>query len=65
MPYRCDHCHEEIIKDGFDWVVLIGGSNEASPELVYHACCAIKVLTGGPSTYPVDRCCETHWLESK
>jgi hypothetical protein len=61
MPYRCDHCHEIIIKDGFDWVVLIGGSNEASPELVYHACCAAKVL----ANVTADRCCETHWLETK
>ena len=61
MPYRCDHCKELIETVGFDYVILIGGSNEASPELIYHPCCARVVLKDIPS----EKCCEEHWLASK
>jgi hypothetical protein len=61
MPYRCDHCEQVIETVGFDYVILFGGSNEARPELFYHTCCAITVL----QKTPMEKCCETHWLESK
>lgn len=61
MPYRCERCLEVIDTVGFDYVILIGASNEASPELWYHACCAAIVLQ---KTTP-EQCCEEHWLASK
>jgi hypothetical protein len=61
MNYKCDHCGETVETVGFDHVWLVGGSNEASPELLLHPCCAVTVLMGTPW----EKCCESHWLESK
>lgn len=60
MHTKCDHCLEDLVP-GFDQVILRGLSNEAEPELWLHACCAITVL----QRTPMEKCCETHWLESK
>ena len=57
----CEHCKERIIPEGFDYVILVGGSNEAEPQLAYHPCCARTVLKETPS----EHCCEEHWLASK
>lgn len=58
---QCEHCMGAIETVGFDYVVLIGGSNEGRPELLYHPCCARTVLKEIPSV----QCCEEHWLASK
>ena len=44
MPYYCEYCKEAITHEAVDYVVLIGGSNEARPQLLYHIKCAIPVL---------------------
>ena len=57
---QCEHCMGAIEAVGFDYVVLIGGSNEASPEAFYHPCCA-QIVT---KRYVRD-CCEKHYLEGR